>query len=221
MASATAVAVTPRKIFSAKYVVWIVYAVLTVIVIWGRDLSLLDPNSFLRQRYAPIPWFMFLHGIPGVVALVLGVFQFSNRLRAKYIQMHRVMGRIYVGSVFIAAPLGIVVALKLPTPTFLGVATLHATGWLLTTATALYCVKVGKIQQHKEWMIRSYPLAMAFIVARAVLLIPAVERAGLYGSIASVWWVIAAACFLPSFVIEWQKLMQKKPVNVVRAVAGD
>jgi hypothetical protein len=35
----------------------------------------------MRQRYAPIPWLMMGHGIPGALTLVLGVFQFSTRLR--------------------------------------------------------------------------------------------------------------------------------------------
>src|SRR5258707_125552 len=107
---------------------------------------------------------MFAHGIPGALALLLGVFQFSSRLRQRYLQVHRVMGRIYVGCVAISAPAAIVVAISLPIMTLAMASTIQAVGWLATTATGLYCVRTGRIQQHREWMMRSYPFAMVFIV---------------------------------------------------------
>jgi uncharacterized membrane protein len=47
------------------------------------------------------------HGIAGACALLLGPFQFSNRLRLRFRKFHRVLGRIYVAGVFVAAPLGV------------------------------------------------------------------------------------------------------------------
>ena len=60
---------------------WSVFGVMALYVLVTRDWTLLDSHSALRQRYAPIPWLMMGHGIPGALALVLGVFQFSTRLR--------------------------------------------------------------------------------------------------------------------------------------------
>ena len=200
-----------------------VYAALIVVVWFTRDRLLLDPNSWLRQRYAPVSGLVLLHGVPGAVALFLGVLQFSGRLRQRYLQVHRVMGRIYVGCVAISAPAAVVVAFKLPIPTLMMASTIQASGWILTTATALYCVRTGKIQQHREWMMRSYPLAVVFVVVRAILAIPAVARTGTTGLAEVVWSVIAVACFLPSFVIEWQHLASgrgRAKVEVARAV-GD
>ena len=99
---------------------FIVYGLLIILVYLTRDRLLLDSNSWLRQRYAPLSGLMLLHGIPGAIALFLGVFQFSGRLRQRYLQLHRVMGRIYVGCVAIAAPVSVVVAFKLPIPTGTG-----------------------------------------------------------------------------------------------------
>jgi uncharacterized membrane protein YozB (DUF420 family) len=97
--------------------------------------------------------------------------------------------------------------------------TIQAVGWILTTATGLYCVRTGRIQQHREWMMRSYPFAMVFIVARVLNSIPAVERMGLVGVETVVWSVIATAAFLPSFVIAWQALAASRRVVKVRATA--
>jgi len=194
-----------------------VFVAMMVIVWITRDRLLLQPDSFLRQRYSPIAPLMLLHGIPGVIALFLGIFQFSNRLRARFLQVHRVMGRVYVGCVAIAAPAAVIVSIKLPVPTLAAASTIQALGWILTTGTALYCVRTGRISQHREWMMRSYPFAAVFVFVRAITVIPAVARAGAMGLVGTVWASIAVACFLPSFMIAWQHLAASKRPAKVRA----
>jgi len=214
MAAPAAMARKSRSI-QAKYVVLFVFAIMIGIVWITRDRFLLDPNSFLRQRYSPIAPLMFLHGIPGAIALFLGIFQFSSRLRTRFLSLHRAMGRIYVGCVAIAAPVAVIVSVKLPIPTLTMASVIQATGWLVATGTALYCVRTGRISQHREWMMRSYPFAAVFIVVRAIIAIPAVAGAGMLGLAEVVWSVIAVACFLPSFLIAWQHLAaSKRPARV-------
>ncbi len=198
----------------------IVFAAMTLFVVLTRDRTLLDPNSPLRQRYSVIPILMFLHGIPGAVGLFLGFVQFSNRIRQKYLELHRVLGRIYVGSVAVSAPAAIFVSLKLPTHNLTEAAFIQSLGWMVTTATALYCVRTKQIQQHREWMIRSYPFAMVFVVVRVILAIPRVAHAGVDGITATVWTVLTLACFLPSAMIEWQKLASKS-IARRRSAAAD
>ncbi len=198
--------VAQKNPIQTKHVLWVVFVLMALFVLLTRERSLLDPASFLRQRYAPVPWLMFIHGIPAALALVLGIFQFSTRLRQRHLQVHRVMGRIYVASMIIGAPAAVVVAFKLPIPSlFLG-SLVQSGGWIIATATALYCVRTGKIQQHKEWMMRGYPFAMAFVVNRVILSIPAVQAMGVFGVITVVWSTNAVACFLPSYLIAWQAL---------------
>lgn len=198
--------VAPKNPIQTKHMLWVVFVLMALFVLLTRERSLLDPSSFLRQRYAPVPWLMFLHGIPAALALVLGIFQFSTRLRQRHLQVHRVMGRIYVASMIIGAPAAVVVALKLPIPSLFMASLVQSGGWIIATATALYCVRTGKIQQHKEWMMRGYPFAMAFVVNRTILSIPAVQAMGVFGVITVVWSTNAVACFLPSYLIAWQAL---------------
>ena len=216
MATVVPASVTRRNGFQAKHALWIVFGLMTVFVLFTRDRALLDRTSFLRQRYSVIPWLMLAHGIPGALALLLGVFQFSSRLRHRYLQLHRVMGRIYVGCVAISAPVAIAVSISLPTITLTMASVIQASGWLVTTATGLYCVRTGRIQQHREWMMRSYPFAMVFIVVRAIVAIPAIARMGELGLATVVWSVIATACFLPSFVIAWLALAASRRTANVR-----
>ena len=129
------------------------------------------------------------------------------------------MGRIYVGCVAISAPVAIAVSLSLPIMTLTMASVIQALGWLVTTATGLYCIRTGRIQQHREWMMRSYPFAMVFIVVRAIHSIPAITRMGEVGLATVVWSVIATACFLPSFVIAWQALAASRHAVKVRTAA--
>lgn len=200
-----------KKKVNAKHALFLVFAGMAVFVFVQRDLTLFDPASTLRMRYAVVPYWMLLHGIPATIALLVAPFQFSNRLRQKYLGLHRFMGRAYVVCVAIGAPSAVVVAFKIG-PTILRMAaTTQAVGWLITTATALYCIRTRRIKQHREWMFRSYPFAMVFVVARVINSIPALKLMGADARPSVVWTVIATACFLPSFILAWQAIAAEKP----------
>ena len=194
----------------SKHVLFFVYGLLILVVLYTRDLALLDSASPLRQRYAPIPGLMLAHGVFGTLALILGIFQFSSRLRSRYIAVHRLMGGIYIGSTFIAAPVAVVVAVVLGDGSLIMASAVQAAGWMFCTAVALYCVRQGNIQQHRQWMMRGYPFAMVFVFVRAIIAIPAVARLGEVGLVSTVWSVIALAGFVPSVVIAWQTTFQRK-----------
>jgi uncharacterized membrane protein len=219
LASAAPETVVRKESFQAKHVVLTVFALMTLYVLITRDRTLLDSHSFLRQRYAVIPWLMLAHGIPGALALLLGFFQFSSRLRQRYLPVHRILGRIYVGCVAISAPAAVLVSHRLPHPTLSMASVIQAFGWLATTATGLYCIRTGRIQQHREWMMRSYPFAMVFVVVRVINSIPAIANAGPLALSTTVWSVIATACFLPSFVIAWQALAASRGPGRIHTAA--
>jgi len=82
------------------------------------------------------------------------------------------MGRLYVGSAIISAPLAVAVAIALPAATLLMASLIQAVGQVLTAGTAIYCVRTGRIQQHRDWMMRSYPFATVFVVAGFFLAVP-------------------------------------------------
>jgi hypothetical protein len=208
---------TPRSRPQAKYVFFLFFGLLALVALYTRDLALLDSSSPLRQRYAPIPGLMLVHGGFGALALVLGIFQFSSRLRSRYLAVHRLMGRIYIGSTFIAAPVAVAISIRLGPPTLLMATVVQAAGWIFCTAVALYCVRHRNIQQHRQWMMRGYPFAMVFVFVRAIIAIPAVARLGELGIVSTVWTVIALAGFVPSVVIAWQTTFQRKAVAAAQA----
>ena len=102
-----AIAPAARPPSTAKLVFFIVFGLLTVFVIVAKNAKITDPTSEIAQHFAPAKGYLIIHGLFGMLALVLGAFQFSNRMRAKYLKIHRSLGYVYVACVYIAAPFSI------------------------------------------------------------------------------------------------------------------
>jgi hypothetical protein len=82
-------------------------ALLIAGVIWKDESFLADPNDREWDHIAPFKWWLPPHGIGGAVALFLGPFQFSETLPRRNLALHRVLGRFYMGGIFISAPLSL------------------------------------------------------------------------------------------------------------------
>jgi uncharacterized membrane protein len=195
---------------NAKHIFFLCFGLLTLFVVLHNELPLMNAQSPARQHFARVTWWLIPHGIGGALALLLAPLQFSNRLRLRYLRLHRILGRLYVLCVVIAGPVAIPIALIQGPPTLFMAAVMQTSGWLVTTFVALYAVRTGNIKQHREWMIRSYPFAMVFVVARAILALPPIHALGEIGVVSVVWSTIAAAYLLPSFVINWRALFPRR-----------
>jgi uncharacterized membrane protein len=200
----------------AKHIFFAAFALMTIFVFYVYEAPFLDSRSPVWQRIEPVKWLMLPHGLAGALALLLAPFQFSTRLRKRSLRLHRILGRLYVAGVAIAAPTAIPIAIILGPPSLVMAAVIQSCGWLVTTAVAIYCVRAGDIRQHQEWMIRSYPFAMVFVFARVILAIPAVKAMGEVAFVSVVWSLIAAACFVPSLVINWRAVFRRRADSVRR-----
>lgn len=216
MSAATAAGVRPRTGSRAKFWGFAVFFAVTAFVTFMKNREILQPTSAIARHFAPGMAFLIPHALFAGLALVMGAFQFSNRLRAKYLKVHRVMGYIYVVCAFIGAPVAIPLAKRLGTPSLVAASVVQTFGWLACTAIALYCVRHGNIQQHRRWMMRGYPFATVFTVARLIIPIPAVLNSGVVGVEIVVWTTIAAAAILPTIFLEWPAT---KATPVAKAMA--
>lgn len=210
MSSAVGVSsVRPRSRSKKKLIFFAIFFAITAFVTFMKNREILNPASDVAQHFAPATVFLIPHAIFAGLAMVMGAFQFSNRLRARYLRVHRVMGYIYVVAVMIGAPIAIPLAARVDTPSLVAASAVQAFGWMLCTGIALYCIRRGNVQQHRRWMIRGYPFAMVFTVARLVIPIPPILRSGFVGIEIVVWSTIALAAFLPTVVLEWQSIAQR------------
>jgi hypothetical protein len=92
-----------------KRALWIMMTAMTLSVIFYSEIPLLRQKTE-RAYLGTIPWLIIPHAIGGVIALLSGPLQFSSRLRRRNPNFHRGLGRVYVLSVFIAAPLAVIMS---------------------------------------------------------------------------------------------------------------
>jgi uncharacterized membrane protein len=118
----------------------------------------------IADRHLLIP-----HTLCGVIALLSGPIQFSSRFRRRHLKFHRVLGRIYVVSVFIGAATG--VALATGRPGFSGTS-MQAAAWIVCTIAALLTARNRQIVQHRQWMARTYAVTFTFVSSRVLNLWP-------------------------------------------------
>jgi uncharacterized membrane protein len=188
---------------TGKLVFFLVFGLLTAFVTIAKNARIFDPNSEIAQHFAPAKGFLIVHAFFGGLALLLGAFQLSNRLRARYLPVHRKLGYLYALGVFIAGPFAIPVAMRTSNMSLVAASCVQAFGWMVTTGIALYCIRRGNVEQHRRWMMRGYPFAMVFTVARLIIPIPPILKLGLPGIETVVWTTIGLAAILPSILLDW------------------
>jgi hypothetical protein len=118
----------------------------------------------IADRHLLIP-----HTLGGVIALLAGPLQFSSGFRQRHLKLHRVLGRVYVISVFIGAFTGIALAFGRPG---LPGTSMQATAWIVCTTAAFITAHNRQIVQHRQWMIRSYAVTFTFVSSRVLNLWP-------------------------------------------------
>jgi heme/copper-type cytochrome/quinol oxidase subunit 3 len=119
--------------------------------------------------YWPRAGFLFPHVMAGLLALVVGPFQFWARLRNGYPKVHRISGRIYLLSVLLGAVAGMAMAVTSSRGLAYGSGLFGlSVAWLLTSGMAFVSIRKRNFIQHKQWMVRSYVLTFAFVTFRGI-----------------------------------------------------
>jgi hypothetical protein len=90
-----------------KYLLGAVIGLMYVYVILHNESFLVNNADPEWSHIATFKWFLLPHGLAAGCALLLGPFQFSERLRRRFTMLHRVMGRFYVVGVLLGAPMGL------------------------------------------------------------------------------------------------------------------
>ena len=209
-------AVRPRS--QKKLVFFLIFLAVTAFVTYMKNQQILQRDSDIARHFAPGMVFLIPHALFAGLALILGAFQFSTRLRTRYVRVHRVFGYVYVAGVMIGAPIAIPLAMRVGTPSLVAASVVQTVGWMLCTVIALYCIRVGNVQQHRRWMFRGYPFAMVFTVARILIPIPPIMRSGTVGIEIVVWSSIAVAAFLPSFILEWPAITARPALKKAETI---
>jgi uncharacterized membrane protein len=216
MATATMPVQRQGKVFMRpKYVLFAFIGLMMAYVLRHNESFLIHPADPVWQHYHPFRWWLLPHGIAGACALLLGPFQFSDRLRQRFTKLHRVAGRIYVASAMILAPLGAYIQYfeeRMGAPRSFSVAgVIDAILLMLTTGIAFAFILNGRVQQHRQWMTRSFAVALVFVEVRVVQGVTGWENLGLAATETVVWSCLAFSLLSADIVLQAQELWRSRP----------
>ena len=199
-----------------KYILFAIIGVMVAYVLRHNERFLIDAKDPEWPHIQPFKWWLLPHGLMGACALLLGPMQFSDRLRHRFTRFHRVVGRFYVAGVFVAAPLGFYIQYfeeRLGgARSFSAAAATDAILWMLTTGIAFAFILKGKVQQHRQWMVRSFAVAIVFLEVRVVGGLTGWDALGDAANETIVWACVALSLLFADIVLQWQDLRRAKPV---------
>ena len=202
---------------------WVIMALACVYIAgaMSRYLSF-DPDVYFPQQlqnYLRLEFALGVHVLCGMLALLMGPFQFVRRLRRRFVPVHRACGAVYLAS---ATGLGLTGLILAPTAyTGLGASVAFALlglGTLFTTWTALRMVLAGRYGEHRRWMIRSFSLIMAGVMLRVWMpLYTGLASLGLVDfSYETAYAAVAWLCWVPNLLIAlW---ITRRPVEPAPAM---
>ena len=190
---------------------WAAMTVLASLIAVYAACVLLVPGfgpPFVADLRVRFPWAVIAHLAGGLTAMALGPWQFSTRLRARAVNLHRWMGRAYVVAVLAGGMGGLVLARSsqegLVTHVGFG---LLALLWLNATVQAYRSIRASDVTSHRRWMIRSFALTLAAVTLRIEL--PLQLAAGI--PFHDAYQVVSWLCWVPNLVVaEWIVLRSER-----------
>jgi uncharacterized membrane protein len=178
---------------------WVMLLSSIAVVAYGTSYFLATPRDRHFAQYI-LP--LRLHIAGGMGALLTGPWQFSQKLRARALNLHRWLGRFYLLAVALGSTAGFAMALvsKRGLPTHLGFGIL-AVLWFFTGLQAYRMVRQGNIEAHRQWMIRNFALTLAAVTLRVQM---PLMMGILHWPFPRTYITVSWLCWVPNILIaEW------------------
>ncbi len=163
---------TPRS-SNSHLPLFVVLATLALALLWFVSQRLHYLTDYSLASYSDYFWprraGLIPHLAGGAMALTAGLVQLWLGLTNRVGALHRALGKVYAAGVLTGILSGFYLALTIPghLPYSVGLFML-CVAWLLTTVMALYAIHKRRIEQHREWMLRSFTVTFAFVTYRLV-----------------------------------------------------
>lgn len=171
-------------------------------VVYGLQPAGAAVGGAMQEVFRLNPITIHAHAFAAGLALLLGPWQFSRRLRSSRPALHRWIGRVYlVAGIGVGGVSGLALA-RLAQGGWvaqLGFACL-AVAWLYTGVRGYLAICHGDRAQHRRWMVRNHALTLAAVSLR--LYLPLSLANGI--AFEAAYPVIAWLCWVPNLALaQW------------------
>jgi hypothetical protein len=205
--------VSVKKTFGVPDIItlllWALIITLTWMFMHGAD-HFLDLTPEALGKYFKLRWFLIMHITAGGGALILGPLQFWERLRNYSWKLHRIIGILYLLAIMASSLCAVILA----STTAYAVNWAYAFSlqiwvsvWITSSFIAYYTARKKKFRLHKEWMIRSYIVTLAFVISGLLIKVPLIQRLGSFEDISpSLFWLgWAVPLYIYQVVLSFKK----------------
>jgi uncharacterized membrane protein len=160
-------------------------------ILAGKSAELLSSYFYRGSFYTHITF--------GGIALLIGWMQFSKKIRAWNINLHRGLGKAYMTAVALSGIAGFTVAMSATGgPVSMAGFGLLAVLWLYTDFRGYRAIRRLDIGRHRAWMLRNYSLTFAAVTLRVYL---PLATAVMHLSFIPSYRVISWLCWVPNLLV--------------------
>ena len=193
------------------------FALVAALVFWvvaAFPYLRMDPDAFglPGAGFWPRRYGLLAHIAGGTLAMFIGPVQiWLGETRSK-LAWHRTLGTLYLVGVVVGAAGGYYLSLTSQGP-FLFASGLFglAVAWTVTTGMAYVAIRARAIDQHREWMIRSYVVTLAFVFFRAVVALQVARGVEIAEAISFAAWVCwSGPLLLLEPCLQWRRIRARR-----------
>jgi hypothetical protein len=164
----------PRRATTAAIGVMMLVALFFVAVVALPYFTFLfsdTPGAYVDEPlfglYFPKRGWLLLHITGGMLALLAGPVQLWLGLSDRRMDLHRRLGIAYIAGIAIGVTGAVALAVQTDLGWVFGAGLLGLSlAWVVTTGLAFAAIRKSLIEQHREWMMRSYVVTFAFVIFR-------------------------------------------------------
>jgi Predicted membrane protein (DUF2306) len=191
----------------------------TVIALWfisGFALTYFTTEPAAFGIYWPRHQWLLAHVIAGIVALLSGPAQLWLGINTITGLVHRILGVIYLTAVAVSGMAALYLAVHTDFGWVFGMGFITMTSaWWISTALAVIAICLHRVEQHREWMIRSYVLTFSFVTFRVLEVVLDTAKLGtiVERKAAASWMALTISLLLTECILQSRKIFARR-VNV-------
>ena len=191
-----------RTGWSWRRIDWVIggAALSSLVFIWLIATPAIAPGRLIRHAgHVPL---LYAHIASGATMLLVGAAGLRIGLTRQGFRWHRTIGFIYLTAGSVASVSALIRSFDIKHAPGISTGALAVT-WLVFTAMAWRAVRNRQIEQHREWMIRSYVVAWTFVFCRFYTRVVPANFQG--PEVDMIWLTWVAPVLLAEVMLQWRR----------------